>query len=248
MPTVREKITELALAQLRKHPGGVRYAELARLIHAVDDSLNMDTIYGAIWDLATRLPEKVYKPSRGLFRLAEFRDTHTDQLKANLVLTPPQKTKESDFYKVFADWLVNDLEECTKAIPLGGNRFRDRWGTPDVIGKLESRKTDILQAPTEIVSAEIKTDASQLIVAFGQVCAYCLFSHRAYLAVPTDAPEDELTRLESLCRVFGIGLILFDVAAPTNPNFNIRVRARKQEPDMFYANKYMKVIEEEMWS
>jgi hypothetical protein len=34
------------------------------------------------------------------------------------------------------------LEECTKAIQLGGNTFKDKWGTPDVIGKRESRKSD----------------------------------------------------------------------------------------------------------
>lgn len=248
MPTIGEKITSLALAQLKKHPDGVRYADLVRQIQAVDATLRQNTIHGTVWDLATRLPEKVYKPSRGLFRLVDFRDKDTDQLKADLVPKPPKKTSEADFYSAFADWLVNDLEECTKAIPLGGNRFRDKWGTPDVIGKRESKKSDILQAPTEIVSAELKTDVSQLVTAFGQACAYCLFSHRSYLVVPEDSPQDEVARLDSLCQVFGIGLILFDVAAPTDPKFNIRVRARKQEPDMFYVNKYMRLIEAEMWS
>lgn len=248
MATIAEKITSLALEQLKKHPDGVRYGDLVRLIETADASLKNNTIHGTVWDLATRLPEKVYKPSRGLFRLVEFRDKDTDQLKANLIPRPPQKTKEEDFYRPFADWLVNDLEECTKAIPLGGNKFRDKWGTPDVIGKRESKKSDILQAPTEIVSAEIKTDVSQLVTAFGQACAYCLFSHKSYLVVPEDSPQDEVARLNSLCQVFGVGLILFDVASPIDPKFNIRVRARKQEPDMFYANKYMRLVETEMWS
>lgn len=207
-----------------------------------------NTIHGTVWDLATRLPEKVYKPSRGLFRLVEFLDKDTDQLKVDLVPKPPQKTKEEDFYSPFADWLVNDFEECTKAIPLGGNKFKDKWGTPDVIGKRESKKSDILQAPTEIVSAEIKTDVSQLVTAFGQACAYCLFSHKSYLVVPEDSPQGEVARLDSLCQVFGVGLILFDVASPNDPKFNVKVRARKQEPDMFYANKYMRLIETEMFS
>ena len=248
MATIGEKITSLALEQLKKHPDGVRYADLVRLVQGVDPSLKTNTIHGTIWDLATRLPEKVYKPSRGLFRLIEFRDKDTDQLKADLVPKPPKKTKEEDFYGPFADWLVNDLEECTKAISLGGNRFRDKWGTPDVIGKRESKKSDILQAPTEIVSAEIKTDISQLVTAFGQACAYCLFSHKSYLVVPEESPQDEIARLDSLCQVFGIGLILFDVSSAEDPKFNIRVRPRKQEPDMFYANKYMRLIENEMWS
>jgi len=246
--TIGERITNLALEQLKKHPDGVRYADLTRLILGADPSLKPNTIHGTIWDLDARLPKKVFKPSRGLFRLIEFREKDTDQLKAELLPKPPKMTKEEDFYGSFADWLVNDLEECTKAIPLGGNRFRDKWGTPDVIGKRESKRSDILQAPTEIVSAEIKIESSQLVTAFGQACAYCIFSHRSYLVIPDGAPQDEIARLDALCQVFGIGLILFDSSAPDDPKFNIRVRPRKQEPDMFYVNKYMKLIEGEMFA
>jgi hypothetical protein len=35
---------------------------------------------------------------------------------------------------------------------------RDKWDTPDVIGKRESKRSDIIQAPVEIVSAGIKPD------------------------------------------------------------------------------------------
>jgi hypothetical protein len=143
-----------------------------RRVLGADPSLKVNTIHGNIWDLDIRLAEKVYKPSRGLFRLVEFGDKETDQLKPELVPTPPKKISEGDSYAPFADWLVNDLEERTKAISLGGNRFRDTWGTPDVIGKGESKRSDILQAPTEIVSAEIKTGVGQLVTAFGRACAY----------------------------------------------------------------------------
>lgn len=248
MARIGEKITALALQLLKKHPDGIRFTDLVYEIQAMDASFKKATINAMVWDLATRFPDKVYKPSRGLFRLVEFRDKDTDQLRADLVPEPAKKAKEEDFYTSFADWLVNDLEDCTKAIPLGGNRFRDKWGTPDVIGKRESKKSDILQAPTDIVSAEIKIDVSQLVTAFGQACAYCLFSHKSYLVVPEDSPQDEVARLDSLCQVFGIGLILFDVSSPRDPKFNIRVRARKQDPDMFYVNKYMRLIETEMWS
>lgn len=44
---------------------------------------------------------------------------------------------------------------------------KDKWGTPDVIGKRESRRSDIVKAPTEIISAEIKLDTRDLITAFG---------------------------------------------------------------------------------
>lgn len=154
-------------------------------------------------------------------------------------------TKGSIAY--FADWLVNELEECTKAIPLGGNKFKDKWGTPDVIGVREPRKSDILKPPTEILSAEIKLDTTNLITAFGQACSYKLFSHKSYVVIPNDSLEEDIARLDALCRIFGIGLILFNRANPEEPNFEIRVRAAKHEPDMFYANKYLKFVEEDLF-
>lgn len=248
MATIRERITEIAFKLLKANPDGIRYADLIRKIIQEDGSLKPNTVHGTVWDLDTKFPNRVFKPSRGLFRLTEFRDQDTDQLRPELLPKPAKKINEEDFYRIFADWLVNDLEECTKAIALGGNKFRDKWGTPDVIGTRESKRSDIIQAPTEIVSAEIKIDASQFVTAFGQACAYCLFSHRSYLVVPEESPQDELARLDSLCQVFGIGLILFDANNTTDPSFKIRVRARKQEPDLFYSNKYMKLIEAEMFS
>lgn len=158
------------------------------------------------------------------------------------------KFRESDFYKSFADWIVNELEECTKAIPVGGNIFKDRWGTPDVIGIREPRKSDIVKFPTEIISAEMKIDTYNLITAFGQACSYRLFSHKSYIVVPTTSPEDDKARLDVLCRIFGIGLILFNAGDPKAPNYEIRVRATRYEPDMFYVNRSMKLIEDELFT
>ena len=245
--SIGQRIIAAALDLLRQHPDGVRWAELVHQI-SQDGSFNLNTVSGNLWNLDQRFPDKVYKPSRGLFRLLEFRDQDTDQLRPGLLPEPPGRIHEEDFYEPFADWLKNDLEECTKAIPLGGSRFKDRWGTPDVIGKRESKKSDILQAETEILSAEIKLDSNQLVTAFGQACAYRLFSHKSYLVVPDASPQDEVARLDALCQVFGIGLILFNASSPEAPNFMIRVRARKQDPDMFYVNKYMKFIEAELFS
>lgn len=131
---------------------------------------------------------------------------------------------------------------------LGGNRFRDKWGTPDVIGIREPRRGDIIKPPTEIVSAEIKLDRTGLIVAFGQACAYKLFSHRSYIVVPRESSEDDIARLDVLCRTLGVGLILFDATNPGSPQFEIRVRGAKHEPDMFYVNKFIKLVEEELFN
>lgn len=248
MATITEQIRDCAFELLKEKPEGLRFGQLVAQIKQKNSAFNTNTINGSIWDLDAQFPDKVYKPSRGLFRLVEFKDTKTDQLKQELVTKAPKKIKEEDFYKSFADWLVNDMEECTKAIPLGGNLFKDKWGTPDVVGKRESRRSDIIQAPVEIVAAEIKLEISQLVTAFGQACAYCLFAHKSYLVIPKDAPEDEIARIDALCQVFSIGLVLFDNQNTEAPDFEIRVRPHKHDPDMFYVNKYMKHIEGEMFS
>ena len=97
--------------------------------------------------------------------------------------------QEGHFYEPFAEWITNELEECTKAIPLGGSRFKDKWGTPDLVGIREPRKSDIIKSPTEIVSAELKIDRAGLITAFGQACAYKIFSHRSYIVVQPTQPK-----------------------------------------------------------
>ena len=248
MRKIGERIVEKAFEILEDSPEGVRYSDLVSRIGALDSSFKLNTIHGNVWNLHEQHPSRVYKPSRGLFRLTKYRDPETDELKSELVPKQPKKFKEEEFYEPFADWLVNDVEECTKAISLGGSRFRDKWGTPDVIGKRESKRSDIIQAPVEIVSAEVKPDTTQLVTAFGQACAYCLFSHKSYLVVSNEAPDDEIARLDALCQVFGIGLVLFNPKDPKDPKFVIRTRALYKQPDLFYANRYMKLIEVELFA
>ncbi len=244
---VTENIKDKAFELLKDNPDGLRYSELVKFISESDEKLNRNTINGSIWNLDSQFPEKVYKPSRGLFRLVEFKDPETDELKKEVQPKETIKIKEEDFYEPFSNWLQNDIEDVTHSISLGRNRFKDKWGTPDVIGKRESKRSNIIQAPVEIVSAEIKTETGQLITAFGQACAYKLFSHKCYLVIPKQSSQDEIARLDSLCQLFGIGLVLFDVENPNTPDFIIRVRPNKHEPDFFYTNKYMSKIEKELF-
>lgn len=235
---VTERIKAKALELLAQHPEGLRYSELHAKILATDSSFKPNTINGCIWNLNTAYPEKVYKPSKGLFRLLTNNPLETEALEISPVATLSVcKVKEEDFYAPFADWLKNEIEDVTHAIPLGGNKFKDKWGTPDVIGKRESMRSDIIQSPTEIVSAEIKTETFQLVTAFGQACAYKLFSHRVYLVVPRQSQKEEISRLDSLCQIFGIGLVTFDAEVPSTPDFRIQVRPARHEPDLFYTNK-----------
>jgi hypothetical protein len=244
--TRREKITSKAIEILKSNPNGVRYSDLVRKIQGAFPDIPVNTIHGTIWDLAIRVPNEVYKPARGLFRHITFREEEISEEERK---PPPEieKIKEEDFYAPFADWLVNESEECTKAIPLGGNKFRDKWGTPDVIGKREPLRSDIIKLPTEIVSAEIKADTQALITAFGQACSYKIFSHKSYIVIPRNSSQDDISKLDALCLIFGMGLVLFDNNNVNDPQFEIRVRPLKHEPDMFYVNKYMKLIEKKLF-
>jgi len=244
-PTRKQQIHSKAIEILKSEPEGVRYSALVSRVQASLPDISVNTIYGNLYSLDTQLPKDVYKPARGHYRHLSFRQEEEEETPQ----LPPaeEKVKEERFYEPFADWLVNELEECTKAIPVGGNLFKDKWGTPDVIGVRESRRGDIIKFSTEIVSAEVKLDPSSLITAFGQACAYRLFSHKSYLVVPATASSDDIARLDTLARIFGIGLILFDASAPEDPQFDIRVRAQKHEPDMFYVNQCMKIIEDDLF-
>src|SRR3989304_5493655 len=229
MSTKTEKIVSKAVEVIKAFPEGIRYSELVRTIQQDFPDIPNNTIHGTIWNLEARVPDKIYKPARGFFRHNTFRDVQFSEFGQKLP-DKTEKIREEDFYQSFADWLVKELEECTKAIPLGGNKFRDKWGTPDVVGIREPRKSDIIKPHTEIVSAEIKTDIRDLITAFGQACSYKLFSHKSYIVVPKESPEEDITKIDALCLIFGIGLILFDSNSSKAPQFEIRVRPGKHEP------------------
>lgn len=243
MATKKEKITAKAIDILKLNPNGVRHLDLVTKIHEELPEIFLNTIEGTVWNLDIRVPNEIYKPARGLFRHVKFREEKVTEEK----LKPSPKIKEEDFYAPFSNWLVSEIEECTKAVPLGGNKFKDKWGTPDVIGKREPRRSDIVKTPTEIVSAEIKADTANLITAFGQACVYKLFSHKSYIVIPKNSSQADISKLDALCLIFGIGLVLFDSSTPKNPQFEIRVRPVRHEPDMFYVNKYMKLIEKELF-
>ena len=246
---VTERIKAKAFELLEQHPEGLRYSQLHKGVQAADASFKANTISGSIWNLDSAFPERVYKPSKGLFRLTKHKPPESEVLEPAQVAVPLlAKAKEEAFYLPFADWLVNEIEDATQAIPLGGNVFKDKWGTPDVLGKLESRRSDIIKGPTEIIAAEIKTETLQLVTAFGQACAYKLFSHRVYLVVPRQSQDEEISRLDSLCQIFGIGLVTFNADAPTSPDFRILVRPVRHDPDLFYTNKYMARIEKELFA
>ncbi|MFZ5500884.1 MAG: hypothetical protein ACOY58_03095 [Candidatus Micrarchaeota archaeon] len=242
-----DKVRQKAIEIVDASPAGKRYSELVKEICAAFPDIPVNTVHGSLHKFRSELPESVYQPVRGLYRTVRHKE-EKEQEQAELAMKlRKEKIKEEDFYKPFGEWLINDLEECTKYIPLGGNRFRDKWGTPDVIGVREPRRSDIIKSPTEIICAEIKLDPANLITAFGQACSYRLFSHKSYIAVPSNSSGDDIDRLDALSRIFGVGLVIFSPDDPKNSEFTIRSRATREEPDMFYVNKYLKLVEDELF-
>lgn len=224
-----QAIRELALKIVLSTQGGIRYKDLVKSIACTSPETSTNTIQGSVWDLHQRYPQKVSKPSRGLF----VADNSDEMIP---VKTQP-RLKEADFYPAFAEWLKNDLDEVTVAVSLGGAGLKAKWGTPDVVGVYKPLASNLIKFPVEIVSAEMKIDPQSPVVAFGQAVAYRLFSSKSYVAMPSTMALDDQDRLEALCMLFGVGLILFDLNLEA-PNFTIRVRAQRFSPDMFFVNEF----------
>lgn len=246
---IRERVRTIAFDLLERNSPGLRFSELQRQIQMLDPKLKPSTINTSIWNLDAVFPDRVYKPSKGLFRLAQFRQQEmASPREASPVRAGGRPIREEAFYPLFADWLKNELEDVTHAIALGRNVFRDRWGTPDVLGKAESKRSDVIKGATSIVAAEIKSDIAGIVTGFGQACAYRLFCHKSYLVIPNQTPQDELSRVDALCEMFGLGLVTFNPHSLEAPNFTLVVRPLKQEPDLFYTNRYIKHVEKELFA
>lgn len=68
-----ERINATAFELLEKHPQGLRWSELLSMIEASDSSFHPKTVNGCIWKLVERFPDRIYKPSRGVFRLLKYK-------------------------------------------------------------------------------------------------------------------------------------------------------------------------------
>jgi len=233
MPSKGELIRNKAVELIKKSPKGLRYSELQRELQNCFPNTSPNTIVGSSWNLDVTRREKIYKPTRGLFKYKLTGEEEAEEITEEI----PTTLREEDFYEPFANCLKTDLGECTEAVALGGSYLGKRWGTPDVIGIYKPLSRDVIKFNPEVISVEIKINPLDPITAFGQAIAYRLFSSKVYLVEPNTMLPEDLDRIEALCILFGVGLILFDLN-PENPNFTIRVRAQRYSPDMFYVNEF----------
>jgi hypothetical protein len=72
-PTITGRINAKAFELLEQHPEGLRWSELLSKIKLSDPSFHPKTVNGCVWKLVERFPGKVYKPSKGLFRLLKYK-------------------------------------------------------------------------------------------------------------------------------------------------------------------------------
>lgn len=70
---VTERINAKAFELLEKHPEGLRWSELISMIKASDSTFHPKTVNGCIWKLVEKFPDRIYKPSKGLFRLLKYK-------------------------------------------------------------------------------------------------------------------------------------------------------------------------------
>jgi hypothetical protein len=251
---------EMALQILKeKTPEGIRFRDLVdAVVLALHQEFSRSQVAHAIWRLDKDYPDTVGKPARGIFRYGrgslpgELGEPIPSTTGVASLPDSVERLSEGEFYEPFAKFLKGeddlDLDECTEAIPVGELRAGGKWGNPDVIGVYRSRVTDIIKEEPVIVSAEIKVDVggTSLITGFGQACSYRLFSHKVYLVIPKDVDPELRARIESLCQIFGIGLVLFDRKSREHPDWEIRIRAARSEPDLFYLNQYLRDAGEEV--
>lgn len=245
-----KEIQSRALVILEEAAGGIRWGDLVKKIQSDSAETPANTIHGATQKLFTSSKD-IIKVDKGFYQLKKYYDIQSEesvaaeQLLEEAVIIidhPTAKTVnfvEADFYASFAQWLCDVEEAVNEAVPLGGSLLKGKWGTPDVIGVRKPRADDMLKFEPQIVSAEIKIDPGQPVVAFGQAVAYRLFSHKSYIVVPRTTSEEDLSRLKSLCSIHGVGLVTFTLDK-ADPDYGVVVLPAQAAPDMFYANQMLK--------
>lgn len=259
-PLKKIQIKEQMLKILAQYPDGLRSKDLTNMIFEKLPHIVLHTIRARLSVLTDEFPKEFIcnKEKSGTFYSLVSSDSvtaesaHKQVARKGTSRNTQETFKENTFYDAFAKFLkirspgkkddsdnIESLNECSVAISCGDRIRLGKWGTPDVIGIFMPKRGAHMEFPHEVVSAEIKTNKNDVFTGFGQACAYRIFSHKVYLVVPKPKSDAAyMDRLEAMCHLMGLGLVVFDPAKEANPSiFEIKLRARKQEPDMFYVNE-----------
>ena len=71
--TITEQIYETIFNLLEKNPEGIRWIDLNKMIIESNSNFHPKTVNGCVWKLIEKYPGKVYKPSKGVFRLTKYK-------------------------------------------------------------------------------------------------------------------------------------------------------------------------------
>ena len=74
-PTITGRIYAKSFEFLEQNPEGLHWSDLISKIKTSDPSFHPKTVNGCIWKLVEKFPDKVYKSSKGLFRLLKYKNT-----------------------------------------------------------------------------------------------------------------------------------------------------------------------------
>ena len=132
---LRNKAVEL----IKSNPKGLRYSELMRELHNTFPDIHVKSIPAAVWDLNVTCSKQIYKPTRGLFKYRFSGEEEIEKIVEKIAPT----AQEEDFYKPFADWIKDDLGECSAAISLGGSYLGKKW-EPQTLLEYISRQPEML--------------------------------------------------------------------------------------------------------
>ena len=106
-------VRDLARKIVAESPGGVRYSELVERIASANPETPKNTIHGSVWDLPSRFPTEIVKPSRGLLMPAGASGSITNENEPGPPVPRRVTIREEEFYDAFADWIKVDLDEVT---------------------------------------------------------------------------------------------------------------------------------------
>lgn len=71
--TITGRIYAETFKLLEEHSEGLHWSELISKINDSDHGFHPKTVNGCVWKLIEKFPDKVYKPSKGLFRLLKYK-------------------------------------------------------------------------------------------------------------------------------------------------------------------------------
>jgi len=230
----------LEILSMPESKSGLRFATLVKRVSS-ETGVNLNTCNGNLYNLPNELSDKVSRPSRGLFILKENEKFLKDAVEELPEQKLDLKLNEEYIYEPAKNYLLGN-GECTHAVTVGGNSFRDKWGTPDIVGVIRADSDAVYKPILEIIAVEVKNEGYKPVEALGQAMAYKLFAHRTWLVLPDD--EVEIERIQGIAITANIGLVSF-TRKGNDFEFTILNRPTSGRPDLIEVNKMLENLKKD---